>query len=319
MKMTLLARGLIAALGLCGLAANAEDAVKTDCPPVAQAPSPEQIAELQKTAKDRGALWKISKDGRDSYLYGTVHVGQLDWVFPGPHLVQALQATEVLAVEVDITAPGTQAEMQTAQQAAAKLALSAKDQARLDKQADLACVPRGAFAPLHPIMQAITYVALSGRRAGLDPSYGQEPMLLGFARAKQRPVVSLESIGLQMSVLLPGDAKQARKFFDSVLDTLEKGKSVREMQYLGKAWETGNLAALEGLEKVCQCKPTADERAFHRRLNDERNPHLAARIVEEHDKGKPVLVAVGALHMTGPNALPKLLAAKGFQVERINP
>jgi uncharacterized protein YbaP (TraB family) len=31
-----------------------------------------------------------------------------------------------------------------------------------------------------------------------------------------------------------------------------------------------------------------------------------------------VLVAVGALHMTGPKALPTLLAAQGFKVERIH-
>lgn len=317
MTMKLLARGLVLAWGLWGAAAQAQDAAKTDCPPVAQPPTAEQAGELMKSAKDRGALWKISKDGRQSYLYGTVHVGQLAWAFPGPRLMRALRDTEVLAVEVDITAPDMQTELQKAQAAAAPIALKPKDQARLDAQADAACVPRGAFGPLHPIMQAVTYVALSGRRDGLDPAFGQEGMLLGFARSTQRPVVSLESIGLQMSVLLPADAKQARKFFDSVLESLEKGRGRKEMQYLAKAWDSGNLGALERIEDLCQCKPSADERAFYRRLNDERNPHLASRIAEEHAKGKPVLVAVGALHMTGPKALPKLLAAQGFQVERL--
>ncbi|MFO0123823.1 MAG: TraB/GumN family protein, partial [Inhella sp.] len=95
-----------------GLFASAQ--AKTDCPPVPQPPTQEQLADGIKNAKDRGALWRISKDGRTSYLYGTLHVGQMAWAFPGPKLMQALRETQVLAVEVDNTAPTTQSEMQAA-------------------------------------------------------------------------------------------------------------------------------------------------------------------------------------------------------------
>ena len=33
--------------------------------------------------------------------------------------------------------------------------------------------------------------------------------------------------------------------------------------------------------------------------------------------GKRVFAAVGALHMIGPTALPSLLAARGYRVERV--
>ena len=54
-----------------------------------------------------------------------------------------------------------------------------------------------------------------------------------------------------------------------------------------------------------------------RRLNDERNPALADGIEAQHRRGRRVLAAVGALHMTGPQALPVLLAQRGFKVERV--
>ena len=65
-----------------------------------QAPTPEQIQAAQRDARDRGFLWRISKDGRSSYLYGTLHVGKLDWAFPGPRLAEALRDTDALAVEI---------------------------------------------------------------------------------------------------------------------------------------------------------------------------------------------------------------------------
>ena len=67
---------------------------RTDCPPVPQPPTQEQLAEGFRTAKDRGAMWTLTKDGRTSYLYGTLHVGRMAWAFPGPKLLQALRDTQ---------------------------------------------------------------------------------------------------------------------------------------------------------------------------------------------------------------------------------
>jgi hypothetical protein len=83
------------------------------------------------------------------------------------------------------------------------------------------------------------------------------------------------------------------------------------------AWERGDLEALEDYPRWCECAHDEAERALLRRLNDERNPHLARGIAELHLRGRRVFAAVGALHMTGPQALPRLLQAQGFSVERV--
>jgi hypothetical protein len=56
-----------------------------------------------------------------------------------------------------------------------------------------------------------------------------------------------------------------------------------------------------------------------KRLTDERNAPMAERIDALHTEGKRVLAAVGALHMTGKQGLPKLLAARGYAVQRLVP
>lgn len=295
-------------------AARADEA---GCPPTAQPPTPEQMQAAQAAAKDRGALWRLSKDGLVSYLYGTVHVGKLDWLFPGPQLQTALRATQVLAVEINPMAPGFMAEVQAAQANAGKLELTSAEQGRLDAEADAACLPRAALAALHPVMQAITYVSLSGRRDGMDPAYAQEGMLLGAAQAAKRPVVALESVASQMAVLLPADATEARELLNQTLDSLKRQESRASLRRMGQAWESGDLETIGSPAKLCDCVPTAQELQMLRRLNDGRNPGLADRIAEEHAKGKPVLAAVGTLHMTGAQALPKLLQERGFEVERV--
>ena len=68
------------------------------CPPALQTPSAEQIQQAQRNIRNRGYLWKISKDNRSSYLYGTIHLGRFEWIFPGPNLRAALQAVDVLAL-----------------------------------------------------------------------------------------------------------------------------------------------------------------------------------------------------------------------------
>jgi len=288
-----------------------------DCPPMPTPPTAEQLQQGQRQAKNHGALWKLHKDGRTSYLYGSVHLGRFEWAFPGPRLQAALKATEVLAVEIDISAPGFMSELQQAQAQAAPLQLTPDEQRRLDAQADAACLPRAALASMHPILQATTLVSLVGRHDGLDPSYGQELVLLGAARALKRPVVALESVAQQMAVLLPADPLEARSLFRQSLDGLENGETRTTLRRLSQAWAQGDLAAVADPAKLCQCRPSDAERAFLARLNDGRNPHLARRIAEEHAKGKPLLAAVGLLHMTGPQALPRLLAREGFKVERV--
>ncbi|HYN59292.1 MAG TPA: TraB/GumN family protein, partial [Rubrivivax sp.] len=77
------------------------------------------------------------------------------------------------------------------------------------------------------------------------------------------------------------------------------------------------LATLERYASWCECADSEDQRALLRRLNDDRNAHLADGIDALHAQGHRVFAAVGALHMTGPQALPRLLAQRGYSVQRV--
>ena len=291
-------------------------AARATCPPSLEPPSTEALQAAQARAQDRGLLWRISKGGRSAHLYGSIHGGKLDWAMPGPKLSAALQQSDLLALELDPGDPAIQ------QQMAAGLARRRvePDEAlrrRLARHEAEACLPAGALAPLHPLMQAFTLTLLAARWEGLDSGYAQEQVLSGLARTLQRPVVSLETVELQLTALLPRDRPQALKMTHELLDLLEQDKARSVLRRMAEAWASSDLQALEDYERWCECAQSAEDRAQLRRLNDDRNPFLAERIDALVGAGHQLLAAVGALHMTGPQSLLRLLERRGYRIERL--
>jgi uncharacterized protein YbaP (TraB family) len=304
---------LAALVGLAAGATHAQDGA--NCPPQATPPTPQQLQQAQARAKDRGFLWRVSKDGRTHHLYGTIHVGTLDWAVPGPRVRTALLDAQAIALEIDPLDPGIQNSLRGGGSAAPKLAPALAEQ--LARQVRRACLPAQMLSGLHPMMQAMTVLVMEAARDGLHAGYGQEFMLAGFARARGLNVVSLETPERQLAALVPADPVQAERAVALTVEQLDSGLARRVLQRMAAAWERGDLDELADYERWCDCMNTAEERALLVALNDERNPAMADKVTALHGEGRRLFVAVGALHMTGPKALPELLRARGFQVERV--
>lgn len=314
-----LRRGLAAiALGWCA-SAGAQTALPASCPPEAQPLSIEQIQAGLGEGRDRGLLWRLRRDGRVSYLYGTVHVARASWVFPGPTLVRALAASDTVALELDMLDPDIQRRVATGMRAGPDEQLPAALAARLQAQWRAACVPPEAMATVSPALQLATLTALAARADGLDPAYAIDLFLALYGRVLGKTVHSLETPELQLA-LLKGDGPQAaQEGIAHGLDQLERGEARPVLLRAATAWADGREHELARYEAWCRCADTAAERAQLARLLDDRNPALADGVEALHATGQRVFAAVGALHMVGPMGLPALLAARGFVVERIVP
>ena len=310
-------RLLFAALAwasLWAMAASAQTGGEA-CPPTASYSSA-LFAKAAENAADRGFLWRIQRDGRVSYLYGTMHVGKGEWMSPGPALRRALSAVDALALEVDMSSPEAQRELQALSSRPLREMPTALRE-RLERLWAAECLPKAQLdsAPLE--LQAMTLMALMGRREGYDPTYSSEAMLMMAARLRSLPLVSLESVGMQLKLLLAANDAEAIEAVAYALQQLEKPQTRAMQEKLTRAWEESDLAVLESYQDWCDCVHTERERADLKKLLDDRNPGLADGIERLHAGGQQVLAAVGALHMTGPQALPKLLADRGFKVERL--
>ena len=300
--------GVMAACWLCALLWGAGAWAQGACPP----PLPTQASTAPE--RDRGLLWRITRDGRSSFLFGTLHVGKPAWRRFGPQLIAALRSTDVLALEIDPSDPELASALADLQP---KGLLPEALQKRLNEAYARACVAPESLATLHPVLQATTLTVLDARWLGMDPSLALEQLLVAQVRSSGRRVVSLETVAQQKAALVPADPDDALSVLEQSLAQLEDKSSRRVLDRLSQAWEKGDLAALEDHASWCECTHSDEDKAYLRKLNDERNPALAAGIEAQHRLGKRVFAAVGALHMTGPQALPLLLAQRGFKVERV--
>jgi uncharacterized protein YbaP (TraB family) len=294
-------------------------AATPDCPP-APDPTPEQVGAAAAHPRDRGLLWRIDKDGRTSYLYGTLHVGRLPWLFPGPRVGAAIEQSQVLALELDVGDPEVVRSMAAGmgRRNAAQPPADPRQLQRLAAQMRAACLDAAALGDAPPLLQVITLSVAHARREGLEPAYAQEFALGALFRAQGKPVRSLETPQLQLQALLAMPAAEVDRSVDQALDALEDGRSANALKRLAQAWEAGQLQELAQYEQWCECIETEADRLWLRRLNDDRNPALAEGIDTLHRQGARVFAAVGALHMTGPQGLPGLMQQRGYTVRRID-
>lgn len=287
------------------------------CPVAPQALSGDALADARNGARDRGFLWRFTKGGHSSYLYGTMHVGRPDWVIPGPALAAAMQASTTLALELDPLDSSVAAQMGTALAGAPTRSLSPSHRARLVRQLEAQCLPAAAVDQAPPELLLSTVSLLLARRYGLDAQFGSEGALASWAHAQSLRVVSLETVALQFNALLPNNQAQGRQALEDSLGELESGRAATELLRLAAMWETGDWQRLNTYEQWCDCVKTPTEKQQMQRLLSERNPAMARQIDALHRSGQRVLVAVGSLHMAGKQGLPALLERKGYTVERL--
>lgn len=296
-----------------GVKAQAADA--PGCPPLAKAFSAELFEDAARQPRNRGPLWRITKDGHSSYLYGTIHVGKAHWIAPGPLVKRALQQTDMLALELDPFDEAVQREMAQALLAKGPSRLPEVLRARLQTLWKAACLPAEAMSQGPAEIQAMTLVLMAGRRDGLDPAYGSEMSLALIGRSTGRRVVSLETVSLQLKMLFAQDEAEAESLVQEWVSDLEADRARPVLLKTAQVWESADLVQLENYQAWCECARTESERKLMKKILDDRNPGLALRIHELHGEGRKLFAAVGALHMSGPQGLPALMAARGYKVE----
>lgn len=302
-----------------GPPAEAAQAAAGVCPPP---PRPHTVDERERAradAPDRGLLWRVERGGRVSHLYATVHIGRRDWVWPGPTVRAALEASDRLALELDLLDPDVLARLQRAAAAPpGRAGLPDALASRLAQAVSRACAEE-MLDGLRPELQVLTLATLDLRGEGYDPAWGIDAWLARLAHERRMRVVSLETPEQQLALLAGGRPGDTERAVQRGLDELATPASRAVMRRLLQAWADGRLDELASLPEWCACLDTPEDRAQHALTVDRRNLPMADRIAAMHDRGLRVFAAVGALHMVGPQGLPALLARRGFRVEPVLP
>lgn len=292
--------------------------VAAECPPEPIQPTAEMMQVSMKNARDHGFLWRISRDGHSSFLYGTIHAGRFEWLFPGPRVMQALQVSDTVALELDLLDPDIRQRITKGMKSLPAAPLPGPLQQRLRRQAEEVCVPYETIASASPEIQVATLSVLVGPQAGIHAEYAIDSMLAGIGRKLNYKVVSLETPEMQLKLFQMKKQGGTHTFVEDSLAELESGRALKMLKIVAQVWEETDYGAMEKYEEWCECLNTESEREVMMRALDERNPALAASINAMHRSGKRVFAAVGSLHMFGTFALPVLMEKRGYHVERIS-
>ncbi|MBL8520401.1 MAG: TraB/GumN family protein [Betaproteobacteria bacterium] len=286
--------------------------------PVVDAPA--QPATSPSAVSRKSFLWAVKSPTNTVYLFGTIHVGRRDF-YPLPEAVEAaLKASPKVVVEADISDASGLADLPALMTYAPPDTLDKNIPAELSDrlQAQLARlkIAPAAVNALRPFMVAGLLSVSEFGRIGYDAAQGVDAYVIKSAKAAMKPVLQLESVRGQISLLagMPKDIQVA--FLENTIAGLERGKSADQVIGVINAWQSGDARLMQevadeanrGLRKLEQL----DELLLHGRNRD-----MLSKIEGFLADKDAHFVAVGSLHLTGARGLLALLAGKGYEIKQL--
>jgi uncharacterized protein YbaP (TraB family) len=165
---------------------------------------------------------------------------------------------------------------------------------------------------LRPWAAAMMLSVLPMTQQGGSVAAGADATVTRQARAAEKPIATFETLEQQVQLFagLP-EAVEVQYLDDVASETLTPPRNGVALQ---AAWLRGDMDKLGPLVVDVMKR---DRPGLYEVLLKRRNQAWADALVAEMDAPGVQLVAVGALHMAGQDGLPALLAARGFQVRRI--
>ena len=274
------------------------------------------------TAQHRGQLYRVTHDGKTSYLFGTIHVGR-DGVYPlDPVVSRALLDSKALVIELDIR---ENAAFQVALARHGRYADGDSIQNHLTPatlQQTLQALARAGMSlqsvqQYKPWLVANLLVGAELDQHGFQRSQAVEYALLAAAQKQEKTVRELESADYQLSLFDSLDEHQQEQYLLENLADLADGDSLKRSTALIDAW---NVADQPGIHAAWQAATTGDSISagfMNRVLLGKRNPEMAANIERIMQQDQVAFVGVGLLHLVGDDGLPQLLKRRGYQVEQL--
>ena len=303
--------GIGAALGL-GLALS----VAPDTA-LAQAAQAMETPAADGATQSRPALWVVRDADSTIYLFGTVHLLRPGHDWMTPEVTAAFNSAETLWLEIEDPtdqAAATPLIMQHGLSPATPLSsrLTAEEFAELDRAAQTIGLSGQALDPMRPWLASISLSMAPLVRAGFDPEAGVDVVLRQHALDAGKPIHGLETIEQQLMFFANLSPEDEVNFLRSTLDTFEESATL--LDQMSAAWSAGNPDALYDLGGD---EMRADYPGIYDVILTRRNADWVDQIQEELAGSGTVFMAVGALHLAGPDSVQAQLATEGVQAERV--
>jgi uncharacterized protein len=265
-------------------------------------------------------LWEASAGKGTVYLLGSIHVGDKSLYPMDPTIKKAFKKADTLVLEVHVT-PET--EMQSALLAMKKGMYPAGQTLEDNLEKETLCQLRqylkeqglslAMFNSMRPWLLGITLVMREYMQLGLNPKQGIDAHFT--ARAGERRVLELESVEKQLNILSSGSKEVQDLVLREMLDQIDEAEEL--MKRLMDAWKTGDA---DTVDRVLKENMSEDPRMvdMHKKLIDNRNVEMAAKIQEYLETDGTYFVIVGSGHIVGAEGIVQLLKNKKVKVRQLD-
>ncbi len=260
-------------------------------------------------SKNKAFFWVVRSGQAKAYVLGSIHVGKPDFFPLEDKVERAFEASDMLAVEVNINAVSPSALMMTL---AAKAVYLPPDSLKnhvsndtwvlLQNSLKTRGLPLGQLQQLKPWLIALMISAIDREKAGLSDKYGIDQYFLKRAK-DQKPIISIEYLEDQLGLFDGFSDREQEDFLRGVLEEGEKAADVFHL--LSDIWKSGDEQRLESLLKPWKNDPALS--GLYKKMFDNRNQKMAAQVLEFLRSGSTVFVVVGAGHLVGDNSVIDIL------------
>jgi len=261
-------------------------------------------------------LWKVSKNGNVSYLFGSIHLGSPDMYPLSDAVKKAYESSQHLVVEIDLK-PGDELKMAPLIQKYG-LNLSTPLEKRLSKDVlaiyKKACteraLPCAQFAPYKAWLLSVQLSVQQMIQMGYKEKLGIDKHFLELAHNSKKNVIALETAGSQIKIV-GGFDKQQQELM------LVQSLQAKDEDYVGlfDAWKSGDDKKLVEIFQRGLDQPGA--KAMYIEMFDKRNLNMVSQIEKHIKANKSLFVVVGAGHIIGENGIVDLLSKRGFKLSQI--
>ncbi len=292
-------------------------AVELPTSPSSTAPLRKRIGPAPVPSRTKSFLWEVKSPTGVVWLFGTIHVGKQAF-YPLAEVVEtAFDQSAKLVVEADTGGTTSDAEMQ------ALIGYAPPDTLdkhlpkalydRLKTQLTRLEMPEDAVKSMKPFVVGGLLSVLEFSRLGYDMNLGVDAYLLARAKDAGKPVGELESMTAQLKMMNAMPANLQQDFLDNALATLELKRSPEQVTGIVNAWQTGDTALMAEVTAEVNRGMKSTEK-LNAILLHGRHDAMMKKIEGYLTSKTTHFVAVGSLHLIGPQGLIQLLKSKGYEV-----
>ncbi len=261
-----------------------------------------------------GLLWRIlTKGGDPNYLLGTIHSSDARVTRLRPAVAEALDNCDRFVMEMILDTEAFiqfGATMLLAQDTDLETLIGKKLYDRVVSAMDSYGMPEPVVRRLKPWV-AIAMLSMPKSGSGLI----LDLVLYQRATGQGKTTAGLESAQEQLAVFEELSTRDQVELLKMTLDQLPSQPHLFEQ--LITTYAADDLDRIAAIAKLNHEQAQIESaRNFMVRLNDDRNRRMVQRIIPYLEQGNS-FIAVGALHLAGPQGILSLMRQSGYKVDPV--